>query len=743
MKNTKLIALVAVLLVVSVVVSVVISTSGNKDYSEIIDAMKQETQTQLDALKQANEALQKELDKAEQSNKDLQDEIADLNDKLESEVNGGNVSAEDYQAATEALGAKKDQLDAIVKAYTEAKNDKGELILDTSKYFNWTTAKNVLKATAIAALERALTVAQQDEIVAKFEADLKVIPTKVQELTALVASIEADGVTADDKDAVLKVLGKYDNGSYSGHMFTSVDAPAAKDFDGEDITAQTKTRDALEKRFNAALKDYNKAAIAHFVEMANALPAIEDVKISDKKAVNDVNDYFVKHLQGDLGLTSVGSEATRAYKKINNPDTGKDDLLERIATYEALKLIVDDETTGINATIKNAFKAEGSFKLNVTTLTTIENLIKAVNKLFYGYEALEEPDNYVANSGWEFTYGFELHDDETKFNEYVYNLVDVKTIESYQARFATLAEELVAKEGEYYDAVKALETVVTNEELIAAVANCQTIYDAINKIADATKVDTLLGNEADEDTGKYPFAEARKAHLAAAQEVTGINLEIKKITDLLKSIRDIVCENKEEHYTDPALKVDGKKPCDCETLAENYNPKKVDLSDSTFNAAFVKAFNGMYTLLTKYELTEAIVGEETLAEYKEVFMLALNKAAKAQIKTYVTDAEDSVLVNAQTACEALLGGFSTINFVAEYEEVYYSSVQGATNTYKTVASFEYGVDTKGVAFTAKLGDVTVDADNDVKKTWKWSSETQEVLDMFMNASAQATFNTNK
>ena len=88
-------------------------------------------------------------------------------------------------------------------------------------------------------------------------------------------------------------------------------------------------------------------------------------------------------------------------------------------------------------------------------------------------------------------------------------------------------------------------------------------------------------------------------------------------------------------------------------------------------------------------------------EYKEIFLLAYSKDAKAKIDSYVTDKSDPAQVFAQTYCYLVLDAITDITFSVECE-------------------------------------TDQNEENDVK-IWSWSEETQSVFDLFRDISSKEFF----
>ena len=274
MKNSKLIALVAVLVVITMVISIVVATSADKKLREEAEQNANKANEEIGKLDETIDELLETIKGLQTGLKDAE-ELSKQQAALIEQLKQWGIEIENWNEATAVLADKMAELVEKIEAYEEATDEEGTLLLDKEDYdyINWDLTvygTNGLYEEAAKDLCRATSVAEMDKIIADCLAAVKALPTNVEVFYNTVAAIEADGVTADDKANVLYVFEK-----------DMINDLTADDFAGETKKERAAAEKALEDRFAEALKTYKTAATEKFVAMVNALPSVDDIKITD------------------------------------------------------------------------------------------------------------------------------------------------------------------------------------------------------------------------------------------------------------------------------------------------------------------------------------------------------------------------------------------------------------------------------------------------------------------------------
>lgn len=652
--------LVSILLLALVFALAFTSCSNYDEQMEEIYQQQEQINILVELIAKLNEAIVN-LERDLAHTQDVIDANKEIIDALEKD----SINKDEWDEATLVLANKILEIHYITKDYVNAQNENGEFILDMNKYWDWNMRADELQAKAVSDLSRATSVAKMDEIIAQYERDLRSIPTRVEELYALIESIEADGVTVDDSRAVEKIIA-YD-------MFNYIDV---LDFPGETYEEQVASKEKLLNIFEKLFEAYKEALKAYFIEMVYELPDVDYVKISDRRAVIEAREFL--YYLYSLNIEMSKGTAKKAVQKL-------DELEERIDMLEYLKAVADD----LNETIRTAFDGK-KFLLDTATLEIIEALEEAINELFYGSLVYLPGDpNYDAEDparnpdGWEDLYDIALMPDDADFNEYVYNFVDHSTLEMYRVKYEGLRAELEVAVEAFYNAVKAYDNVTSLQSYYDVEEDATNAYSAILTIVGLDQinvVDKLLGNTTEDDKIEmiingvevevFPFAGHKTVYQAILKEVATIKAAVKALADFnTKDLRDVVC-TVANHVTDPSVMLGvGQKYCDCDRDAEdatfgaiNKNKYEAAIASGKFDAS-VRALK---TLMTTYEFTaEEILGAH-YDNYLEVAAKALKDEAYAAIEASATiDAADKAGCKIMVDCALANGVVFEVEFVED------------------------------------------------------------------------------
>jgi uncharacterized protein YukE len=596
MKNTKLIGLVALLVVVVLVVSVVIATSADK-------ANMKPVTDKLTAYEQQLAQLNKTL-------AEVQSGLKSANQALE-ELKAAGVIIKDFDEATAKVFDKYEELETKVDEYENAKDEKGNALFNAALYHNYAAKKSVILQQAQMDLFRATSVKAMDEIIAKVLEDLKALPTKVQEYATLVDAIEKNGVKVEDKENVMTVLA----GNMTGLTWDL--------YEGADQTAKEAAKTALDKRFNDALVEYKKVVTAEFVATVTKLPAVDALKLTDEKALDDARAQYV-HLTTDLGLTFVAADD--AYKA--------EASLVALEARETLLAGVKADADAFNTAFKTWFEAfinAKEFGLNNDTVKALDGLKAAVDAKLASYET---------------TLNVILDSTKAGFNEYVYNFIDHTTVKGYSTKYDEVKANLSTLADAYLAAVKALGEKKTYADLDAAnTAAWEAWYAVQNSFGasvGADQVDTYLKNT------KNEVATANTTHNGISGKLYDVKAKIDAISDYLASTKKIVCQQPTVHT--------GTVACDCKT------------TETTLTLDGIQAIveTNLYPLLThELNFTEEVIGAELLASLKAAYVEAATAAIKA---THAKVSGDDAYANVALKNALANVTVEKLTFAAVYDE---------------------------------------------------------------------------
>ena len=564
-----------------------------------------EYEQRIKDLEKAIEDLNKviaDLEKGLANAEDVAREHAKLIEMLK--LNG--IELEDWNEATILLLEKVAELQKKVYDYYNSCDEDGNRVVDEANFEfvgGWYNSANKFLDQAQIDLIRATSVEGMDKIIADCLAACKAIKTDIEVLYDTVAAVEADGVTADDKENMMKSL----------DYFKRV---AQSEYAGETTKERTEAQKALNKRIQDALKTYKVAATDKYVAMVAALPTVDGIKISDYYRYDAKNDVYNEdeksalkatyvqyaHLVDDLGLTFPETS-----DPVNKAHRTADTLLARVEVLKGLKIWADTLNKNLSSehfanTLGNNF--HDKFGLNNETILTI-----------VGYET------FIANKliEWEDQLDVVLDPDKAGFNEYIYNFIDHSIIEGYRAKYDALVEVLAANAQAYIEAVENIYAQTTYADIEAANVLAYTAFKALKATEGLTKntvvkdIDVLLENEENEVAN-------------AAADHTSITFELAKIKnngdELYKHVYETILSLKH------VANCEGGTKCVCTEMVYNSN-----LNYTTIKNVVNTHLYPMLT--TEFAFTaEELLGEEFLADLKAAFVQAAKNKVEASVQAW-------------------------------------------------------------------------------------------------------------
>lgn len=655
MKNTKLIALVAVLVVATMVISIVVASSMNSATQKQLEENKTASGEQITSLQQTIDKLNQTITNLQNGIKDAEDTAKEQAELIE-QLKQWGIEIKEWNEATAVLVEKIAELDKALDDLYNSEDEDGNRVYNEKDYQfvgGWWNAALDLYDQAVADIMRATSVAEMDKIIADLLAACKATKTDIEVLYATVESLEKDGITAEDKEDMMNSIYYFENVETS-------------EYEGETNKARTEAQKALEKRIGEALKAYKVAATDKYVAMVNALPAIDDVKISHVYRFDSELEVYVEdekaeiyaaqlqrdHLADDLGLT---------FTKKNDPvvkaDKALAKLLERVEWLVWYEAAVDAE---INDYIE-AEKFFANFGLNIPT----------VEQLVYW-------ENYVADvEAWvEEELDIVLDPDKAGYHAYIASFINHEVLESYRAEYDALAAELKAAADAYIAAVENIYAQEAYADFITANDAADVAFKALkaveglNKNTGVKDIDTLLGNEENEV-------------FAAAEDHTVIAGELGEIKNRVDKL------NKHVYNTILSVKhVAGCKKDDTCVCPKDYN------ENLNYNTILRVVNVHLYPIITTERAftAEELLGEQLLADLTKAFVTAAKAHVKASVEAWAN-------------ADGVVDGFER-QVVAQIVNL-------------------YSLDLNDVVFSATYTEPTYDLEGEIEEEgfWSWSEET--------------------
>ena len=586
MKNTKLIALVAVLVVVTLVVSVVISTSTtNKKFAEV-----QQTVT---SYEEKIDLLNKTID---QLNKGL----IDANTALETLKNAG-VELDNWNAATAALPGMLEALENVPTEFVaqfatdEDSDDAYENFMALYAYAYEVDGETVTTldhlegvfADAEDALYRATSVEEMTTIINNAKAALEALETKIEILDAKLAALEKGTVTLADFDNYLFVAGLLEN------VIASDILPEVEE--GEDDPAEL-----YEGRMEDLFAAFQPIAVEDFIAKVELLPEVALVTLKHQAALKAANDAYavLDTFYEDLDEIK-GKEFALAEEALGELNVHMEVLVALDGTVEEGEEPVEGTAAYINALIASFKKT--TIKADIDTHTWINNLLAAVKTWEtavwtngdYKYTVVTE-DGYVAD---------------------VYNLIDRTTLAGYVSAFEKVTADLKVAADAFINAVKALDKITPDslDDIMAA----YDLYDVAAGLELPSVIDVLCNYVDYTDDEGEPV------------DVIGVQDSLKLLTNtihanhtwLVGTIKDLADSVKGAYIKcDCAADKDGKVTCTDETHG-TYDLTAV----ADFDEEIVK-------IIAQFGLDETVFDADLLAIYKAARINSYIEAAKANVE---------------------------------------------------------------------------------------------------------------
>lgn len=592
MKNTKLIGLVALLVVVVLVVSVVIATSADATLKNDVMNKVDQNASDLAALKAQLAKLGISLDKVEELLKDLQD---------------NNINGDEFDEVSPLAYTTWAELETVFNA-EKAKDADGS---DTRKLYNGYKAKvDAISAKAYYLVFRASTKEALEAIKEDVLAQIKAIPTRVKEYENLVAAIEKDDVTVDDKANFASIIDAkmYE---YTPDLY-----------EGKDAAEKQAAKKVLDDRYTAAFGKYKTAEAKKYDEMVAALPEAEKLTIeeADIKALTDVETQYTYVLS--LGVAAADVKAS--YDKYVTLDTIRDTYLTIKNTANTFNATIDGYFTGV------------TFGLNQTTLDQLVKLEKALK---------DELAAVKTNHSIELVEGL--------VNKYVRGFFDPDNkVATYRTNYNKLADDLKTLATKYVDAVNTLKDKKIYTDLDAANTAAWTAWSAIHGAFGKATVTAADVDEFLEDTTKT-VENAFNSHNTISGKLHTVKTNIEALRKYLEEeIHTVVCQKPTEHT--------GSVTCNCTTRSTDYN---ANLDLATIQT---KVDKYLKTLLEDdLKLTEEVIGTELLAKLKAAYVYAAEEAVNDQFKKVSGD-QAFAKVQLNKALEAI--SVENLTFATVYDE---------------------------------------------------------------------------
>ena len=475
MKNTKLIALVAVLVVITLVVSIVVATSNDKKVSDDLKQTVTDYESKIDALNKTIDELNKGIISAEEALEALKNAGVELKEWNEATVALPQMLVDLKNAAiafhNNAVVINPEYKGEITKVNGLVNG--GFVLADFNALYNYTVDGASVKAQFTAIyneaqndLFRATSVEEMKNIVKGLTASYDAIPTSIEALRTAITEAEKNGVTYDD----------YANIKLARYLVKEFVVDA-------DLYAKDEQED-LAKRLVALYKDFAPVVVASFQTLAEALPEVEMVAPSHYAQVEEATDElaFVAEIYTEL----YGAEASAKFQALLTKKNGKlTDLGKAVDKYQdvvarvAVVKQIEAHANQVNDRLAKAF-----------TKDNMEGWVLT------NYGANLATHNYIYNTLWAHIDYWErineivTDEKDEDYNEELHNLVNYDVYEGYIADFEVVVEELRTAADAFIESVEAIEAITPDslETLNASKA----LFDAAAKLMKKEDLDIIL-----------------------------------------------------------------------------------------------------------------------------------------------------------------------------------------------------------------------------------------------------------
>ena len=599
MKNTKLIALVALLVVISMVVSIVIATSNDNKTAAQIQQTVDSYQSKIDAL---NKTIA-----------DLNAGLISANKALE-QLQGAGLDVEAWTEATAQLPAKLEELQKVYVDFVasfESKKDAGDAQKNFEALYVYTIGDvNVVKELAnitnkaISDLERATSVKAMNDIIAAYGKALKAYPTKIQTLDATLATLNTVS------------LEKFETYVFAKDLFDEVVASKILpvDEDGKETA-----KDTYQETFDDLFEEFKPLAIDAYVAAVESIPAVETLSLNHVEAVKKANDAYTT-------LTARNFYTATELVALNNKDfhNAEKTLAEINVHMGILNTIYGKElgendpdpttfTTAVNINWLIASYKKTAIKADLATDAWLDNLNSIV-------KTWDEKNHKVGD------YEYVVVDEDGKYVADVYNMIDRATLASYNTAFAKATADLATSAQAFIDAVAAFDGKVTPNSK-AALDAAYDLYKVASGKMTAANLDKILGYDQKNEDGEYPMGVVKSfaKYLELGTAYADITSSIKGLEEWVTDTIIIKCQKPDVHgKVDPTT--EKVVVCDCKNVGEIDYTLVTDLTIKGFDDMIVK-------LLGVYGLDETVFNADALTTYKALRYYnqidAITKAIKA------------------------------------------------------------------------------------------------------------------
>lgn len=614
--------------------------------------------------------LQATINKLNDSIKDLGTDLKKAQDtakkqaELIEQLKQLGVNNKDFAGATESYDQKYLELAAVLPEFEARVDERGididETLVYDKNYFEYTRK---LQSDAFAALSRALTVADQDKIIADFKKALEDMPTRVEKIYSALDTLEKDGITLSDEEHFAEVirLFTYIPVRENGVSYTQIEV---------DSLFKIGEKKTLIDRFNADVIQYVPVVTSDFIAQIDALPkylSINNEKMI-KKAEEDhayIKAFFAQKFFNPVDnedalrtynlATKLGTDFYRKWEKLKEYRVRLDELLLAKAAADVLNAEVAKYDTS-------------RIKPNMAILAELNHM-----------------QHYIEE--WENNPAFNIVTD-SEAKDYVadnYEMVQPAR-DALKGYFDIYHEKDNGLAGAVNTLITAVNNIATNKwgaicpdsqkSLDAAIKAWETMWKAISALKDSEVPNIKnLPSKTDEyklDNAKYDLASKEIDEIlgfTGENKDNGLVAALAKVRADKKTYDYIVGQmaildeflNKTIHTVihDAKCAIDPKTgKCKCTKLSTNYDANLVMANLGKLADMDILVYNLMVT----YELEEEDFDADNLDKLKEIRLLeaytdvvALIKAKEATFtKAYPTDPKFAFKVLAENKAAELL-----------------------------------------------------------------------------------------
>ena len=627
MKNTKLIALVAVLVVITLVVSIVVATSNDEKVAAKLEQQVADYEKEIAVLNKTLDDLNAGLITATQALEALKE---------------ANVKLENWNKASDAMISKIEELE---KAYEDFKASKvvyaedGETVLidfDDQYDFSYAYGYNTqidnkvpadawtyhsaqfseLKNLAILNIYRAASIEDMNTIISNFKKDIAKVPTIRELLLSTIETVNKDGVAYSDyNDLVLASYLYNEIKETNPKMFT---APATLEDKGEQVE--------LAEELEALKEEFKPLVVENFIKLVDELPEVPFLAPSSAKAVEAARNEkkFVDYLYG----------ATEEAKLHTDKWNRKTLYAKHIVTLEAA-----EARMVVVAQIK---AAADLLNETIDTFKTYEFIANRASR-----DVIVSLENAVI--AWETKWVIITEEKDHEWNEELYNLVNRAALAGYEAKLQANVADLKDIAEEFIASVETLGVITHNskEVLDAVVASYWTYSDkAVAQLLSVADADYVIGYDLGEGVvaAWNNLAKLNSIYTTIMNKIDGINKAITAITKL-------VCVQTVHHDVDKDGNVVEIPTCNCTDAMKDrvLDETKYTLGGSTMDTTLADIEDKIVELLHFEGEDVSGINQELLGLYKTARIGHYVANAKANVET----ARAAAVANGFNEAEAL------------------------------------------------------------------------------------------